>query len=232
MTLFSICVPTYEMSGYGPEMLKGFFENLKSQTVQDFEIVISDQSENLETYKICEEYSNIHTIKYIKNFYANGRSAHNLNTCIDSSVGKIIKVMFEDDYFLDVNALKKISEKYNHGFKWVMNSFTHTKDDKNFFNPMIPKLNDNLLDGVNTMGNPSNLSFLRSHKQYFDEDLLYIVDCEFYYRMNLLYGNFGLVDDILVAIRYHENSATFNPEFVSKKDVEINYCANKYLQLL
>ena len=50
--------------------------------------------------------------------------------------------------------------------------------------------------------------------------------------MNLLYGNFGLVDDILVAIRYHENSATFNPEFMSKKDVEINYCANKYLQLL
>lgn len=220
------------MSGHGPNMLKGLFDNLKSQTIQDFEIVIADQSEDLETYKVCEEYSNIHTIKYIKNFYANGRSAHNLNVCMDSSIGKIIKVMFEDDYFLDDNALKKIFEKHNQGFKWVMNSFTHTKDDKNFFNPIIPKLNDKLLDGVNTMGNPSCLSFLRSHKQYFDEDLLYIVDCEFYYRMNLLYGNFGLVDDILVALRHHENSATFNPEFISKKNGEINYCANKYLQLL
>ena len=99
------------MYGYGPKMLKGLFDNLKSQTIQDFEIIISDQSKDLETYKVCEEYSNVHTIKYIKNFYANGRSAHNLNTCIDSSVGKIIKVMFEDDYFLDDDALKKISEK-------------------------------------------------------------------------------------------------------------------------
>ena len=168
----------------------------------------------------------------MKNFYANGRSAHNLNTCLDSSTGKIIKVMFEDDYFLDNDSLKKIAEKYDEGHKWVMNSFTHTQDDKNFFNYITPTLNDHLLDGVNTMGNPSNLSFLRSHKQYFDEDLLYLVDCEYYYRMNLLYGSPGVVDDTLVAIRYHESSATMNPEFISKKDVEINYCANKYYDIL
>jgi glycosyltransferase involved in cell wall biosynthesis len=232
MNLFSICIPTYEMSGYGPKMLRGLFDNLKSQTVQDFEIIISDQSEDLETYKVCEEYSDVHTIKYIKNFYANGRSAHNLNICLDSSTGKIIKVIFEDDYFLDCDALKKIANKYNEGYKWVMNSFTHTQDDENFFNYMTPSLNDHLLDGVNTMGNPSNLSFLRSHKQYFDEDLLYLVDCEFYYRMNLLYGCPGIVNDTLVAIRYHESSATMNPEFISKKDVEINYCANKYYDIL
>jgi len=232
MTLFSICIPTYEMSGYGPKMLKGLFDNLTQQTIQDFEIIVSDQSEDLKTYEVCKEYSDVHTIKYIKNFYANGRSAHNLNTCLNSSVGKIIKVMFEDDYFLDNESLKKIADKYKEGCKWVMNSFTHTKDDKNFFNYMTPRLNDKLLEGCNTMGNPSNLSFLRSHKQYFDEDLLYLVDCEFYYRMNLLYGFPGVVNDTLVAIRYHENSATLNPDFISKKGIESNYCANKYMQIL
>ena len=70
MTLFSICVPTYEMSGYGHEMLKELFENLKLQTVQDFEIVVSDQSQDDKTLRVCEEYSDIFTIKYIKNFFS------------------------------------------------------------------------------------------------------------------------------------------------------------------
>lgn len=232
MSLFSICIPTYEMGGYGHEMLEKLFENLKKQTIQDFEIVISDQSEDLKTFDVCKKYSNTFYIKYIKNFYGIGKSAHNLNTCLDSSTGKIIKVFFQDDYFLDNYALEKIYKKFeNENCKWVMNSFTHTSDDINYFNTMIPQLNDRLLEGINTMGNPSNLSFLRSHKQYFDEDILYLVDCEFYYRMNLLYGSPGIVEDTLVAIRYHQSSATTNPEFISKKDTEINYCANKYLQM-
>lgn len=232
MSLFSICIPTYEMGGYGDEMLQELLENLKQQTIQDFEIVISDQSQDLKVFDICEKYSSIFNIKYVKNFYGIGRSAHNLNTCLDFATGKIIKVMFMDDYFLDINALKKISDKFKtDNCKWVMNAFTHTEDDKNYFNILIPQLNNRLLEGVNTMGNPSNLSFLRSHKQYFDEDILYLVDCEFYYRMNLLYGPPAIIDDVLVAIRYHQSSAILNPEFISKKDVEINYCANKYLQL-
>lgn len=220
------------MGGYGYEMLEKLLQNLKSQTIQDFEVIVSDQSKDLKIYEVCKKYSSTFYIKYIKNFYRIGVSAHNLNTCLDSASGKIIKVIFQDDYFLDNEALEKIKNKFeNENCKWVMNSFTHTSDDVNYFNTLIPQMNERLLEGVNTMGNPSNLSFLRSHKQYFDEDILYLVDCEFYYRMNLLYGPPGIIEDTLVAIRYHQNSATTNPEFISKKDVEINYCANKYLQL-
>ena len=232
MTLFSICIPTYEMGGYGHEMLEKLFKNLKTQTLQDFEIVISDQSKDLKIFEVCEKYSNNFYIKYVKNFYGIGKSAHNLNTCLDFSIGKIIKVLFQDDYFLDIDALYKIKKKFEtENCKWVMNSFTHTNDDINYFNTMIPKLNDKLLEGCNTMGNPSNLSFLRSHKQYFDEDIVYLVDCELYYRMNLLYGEPGTIEDVLVAIRYHETSATNNPKFISKKGSEVNYCFNKYMQL-
>lgn len=232
MSLFSICIPTYEMGGYGYIMLEKLFENLKLQTIQDFEIVISDQSKDLKIYEVCRNYSKKIYIKYIKNFYGLGKSAHNLNTCIDSSTGKIIKILFQDDYFLDNQALEKIYKTFQtKNCKWVMNSFTHTNDDITYFNTMIPQLNDKILEGINTMGNPSNLSFLRSHKQYFDEDILYLVDCEFYYRMNLLYGPPNIIEDTLVAIRYHETSSTTNPEFICKKDSEINYCANKYLQL-
>lgn len=232
MKLFSICIPTYEMGGYGFEMLDKLFQNLKLQTFQDFEIIISDQSKDSKILNVCEKYSKNFYIKYIKNFYEIGKSAHNLNTCIDSSTAKIIKILFQDDYFLDNRSLEKIKNKFdNENCKWVMNSFVHTYDDLNYFNPMTPKMNNKLLEGVNTMGNPSNLSFLRSHKQYFDEDIVYLVDCEYYYRMNLLYGPPAIIEDTLVAIRYHSNSATTNPEFVSKKDIEVNYCVNKYLQI-
>jgi glycosyltransferase involved in cell wall biosynthesis len=232
MTLFSICIPTYEMGGYGYKMLDGLFQKLKNQTIQDFEIVVSDQSKDLKIFEVCEDYSNILQIKYIKNFYGIGKSSHNLNTCINSSTGKIIKIMFQDDYFLCNDALEKINKKFEtENCKWVMNAFTHTNDGINYFNTLIPHLNDKLLEGYNTMGNPSNLSFLRSHKQYFDEDIVYLVDCEMYHRMNFLYGKPGIIEDVLVAIRYHETSATNNPEFISKKDSEVNYCLNKYFQL-
>jgi glycosyltransferase involved in cell wall biosynthesis len=113
MSLFSICIPTYEMGEYGNEMLEKLFENLKQQTVQDFELVISDQSQDLKVFNVCKKYSSVFTIKYVKNFYGIGKSAHNLNTCLDFAVGKIIKVMFMDDYFLDSDALKKISNNGN-----------------------------------------------------------------------------------------------------------------------
>ena len=95
--------------------------------------------------------------------------------------------------------MKKIADKFEKtDCKWIMNAFTHTQEPGVYFNPMIPRMNDKLLDGVNTMGNPSCLSFLRSHKQYFDEDIVYIVDCELYYRLHLLYGDPGIIEDQLV----------------------------------
>lgn len=221
------------MGGYGYEMFEYLLNNLKNQTLQDFEIIVSDQSFDNKILDVAEKYKNIFDIKYIKNFYKKGISANNLNTCIDSSTGKIIKVLFQDDYFVDDNSLKKIYEKFNDTqCKWLMSGFIHTSDTINYFNTMMPEYNNMVLDGINSMGNPSNLSFLNSHKQYFDEDIIYLVDCEFYYRMNLLYGPPCILNEVLVAIRIHEVSATNDPKFTSKKDAEVNYCHNKYYDII
>ena len=51
----SICIPTYEMGGYGVEYLNHSLNILSKQTYQDFEIVISDQSENNDIKDLCKK---------------------------------------------------------------------------------------------------------------------------------------------------------------------------------
>ena len=42
----SVCIPTYEMRGFGAAFLKQCLDILKKQTFKDFDVVISDYSNN------------------------------------------------------------------------------------------------------------------------------------------------------------------------------------------
>ena len=46
MPEFSIAIPTYEMKGMGAQYLQELFESINKQNVRDFEVCISDHSQN------------------------------------------------------------------------------------------------------------------------------------------------------------------------------------------
>ena len=79
MKKFSICVPTYEMGGYGHVFLNELLTELKYQTIQDFEIVITDQSLDTDVIKVCDQHSDKLDIKYIRNYYNKDKAAANIN---------------------------------------------------------------------------------------------------------------------------------------------------------
>jgi glycosyltransferase involved in cell wall biosynthesis len=63
---FSIAIPTHDRGYNGPKWMKELLESIKSQTFQDFEVVVSDQSKNDKILNICKEYSDDFGYKYFK----------------------------------------------------------------------------------------------------------------------------------------------------------------------
>jgi len=233
MKKISICIATYEMGGYGHTFLDQLLTELKIQTFQDFEVVISDQSNDTKILEVCQKHSNLLDIKYFKYFYNRGKAACNINQAMKYASGEIIKILYQDDFFVTPEALGKIFEKYQQGAKWVINGFTHSDNQKkNFFNTRIPFYQDAVIIGENSIGNPSNFSILASERMYMDESILYVVDCEFYYRVKQKLGLPVIVEDILVCARHHPVSAVDNPSFYSLKDTEVAYCLQKHNLIL
>lgn len=228
MKRFSICIATYEMGGYGFTFLDQLLTELKMQSMQDFEIVISDQSTDNKVLEVCQKHSTLLDIKYFKYFYNRGKAAANINRAMEYASGEIIKILYQDDFFVDIDALSKIDNEFRNGAKWVVNGFTHSEDKKTFFNTRIPFYQDAVIIGENSIGNPSNFAILSSERLYMDESILYVVDCEFYYRAKQKLGLPTIVRDILVCARHHPVSAVDNPSFYQLKDPEVEYCLKKH----
>ena len=55
MKLVSVCIPTYEMGGYGNIFLKHSLDILAKQTFKDFDVVISGHSKADLIKNVCDE---------------------------------------------------------------------------------------------------------------------------------------------------------------------------------
>ena len=200
MSEISICIPTYEFKGDGVKYLSELFDTLRVQTFQDFNIVISDHSVDDEIHDFCKKSSEEFEIIYIRNQYGRGNLGPNTNVASEHGTGRILKVVYQDDLFVNKEALQKLKDVYDTGCKWAFNSFCHTKDDGTItFRDVVPRWCDKMLEGRNLLGNPSGLSLLNSCKMYMSEDLNLLVDTDLYHRMRMKHGLPYIIKDVLTA---------------------------------
>lgn len=231
MKKLSIAIPTWECNGKGAEFLDDLFRTIEIQHFKDFEVIVSDHSKNDELIDKVQEYNSKFEIRYFKNENNRGNSPANLNYAIENCSGEIIKIMFQDDFFYDDEALEKIYYALSDsGRMWLLNSTNHTQDNGNsFFWELHPEFNDNLLKGTNTISSPSAVAFKKEVDLCFDESLVYFMDLDYYYGMREKYGDPVYYKDILVSNRIHENSISSSiknkEEMMSK---ESQYCLQKY----
>lgn len=227
----SIAIPTWECHGKGDEFLDDLLRTIKIQTFTNFEVVISDHSESDLIYNKIQEFEDDFKIVYLKNKNNRGNSPANLNHAIKHCQNEIIKIMFQDDFFYDDEALEKIDYALKHSDKeWLLNGTNHTHDHgHSFYWDFYPSFNDNLLKGVNTISSPSVVSFKREINIQFDESLIYLMDVDFYYAMREKYGEPIYYNDILVSNRFpHENSISSH---INRDELllrESDYCLQKH----
>lgn len=130
-----------------------------------------------------------------------GKMAENTNKAIMGCKGELIKVLYMDDYFADNNALKRIVDafKANPKSSWLIAGSDN--------NPH-PYRTEDIVYGNNKLGSPSALTMKNDHPLTFDEDLIWLLDCDYYKRLYMKYGEPIILDEVNVIMGIHEGQAT------------------------
>jgi len=229
MSYLSICIPAYEMKSNGSIFLEHSLKILTNQTFKDFEIVVSDHSYNDEIQKTCESFKSVLNIKYLKNLNNVGSSSANINNCILNSNGELIKVLFQDDFLYDNNSLFNTVNNFDlKKDKWLVSRCEHSNDGFTFYRDFKPIYNEDIHLGINTISSPSVLTILNKNPFLFDENLIWLMDCEYYKRCFEKFGEPKILDIITVVNRTgsHQVSNTLvNANLMNK---ELNYVKNKF----
>lgn len=208
-TSISICIPTYEMGGKGPEFLIQSFNILLTQTFKDFDIIISDNAEDGSIKKICDEYKNKLNIKYFKHTGAKEMCA-NINNAMRNAKGSIIKILFMDDFLYNNESLKTIVDNFDlQNDAWLATACVHTKNGKDFYKVHYPTYHNYIQYGRNTIGTPSTIAIKNENLIFFDSKFkLTLQDCDYYKRLENKFGKPKIISDITVVVRIHANSVT------------------------
>jgi len=194
---------------------------LWDQSLQNFEIVVTDNSDDDEIKRICEYY------KTGINYFRNPRKgmAQNTNEAIKRARGELIKILYMDDFLCETEALEIIDRRF-YG-NWLASGCAHTSDGKYLLKPHIPHYSHDIYTGHNSIGSPSVITIKNDMPLLFDEEMTWLLDCDYYKRMYTKYGAPIIVKDILIGIGIHGGQAT-NLMGDEIKSREHNYIKNKY----
>lgn len=196
----TVAIPTYNMVN-AKNLLIRCLDSLWNQSFQDFEIVVSDNSDDSELYDVCNYYKI--GIKY----YLNPKKgmAPNTNEAIRQSNGDLIKVLYMDDYLAHKDSLWKIISHFEG--EWLVSGCLHD-DGLEIFKPHTPEYSEDIHTGHNTIGSPSVLTIKNGDPLFFDENLSWLLDCDYYRRMHDKYGEPVILKDKNVILGLHPAQMT------------------------
>lgn len=228
----SICIPSYEANGRGVEFIDKNIQSILSQTYKNMEIVISDHSKNDDIENYIKGLG-LDNIVYLRNTENIGFPAHNTNNAIKNSSGDYIKLMNLDDFIVGEDTLQLMVNLLLNEGKWVISGCIHYDyGNGSWTNPIIPRIEGDgrhLIRGINFVGCPS--VGLIPRDEYFDTEVLYMIDCELWYRMFIKYGYPGVLKDYRISVGIGDHTLTsqwaLKQSDLLYKDIE--YCNKKFL---
>lgn len=128
-----------------------------------------------------------------------GNAAENINKGIKKAKGEIIKILCMDDYFTHKNSLKDIVDNWKG--KWMITGCSN--------NP-YPYYTGDVHQGNNKLGGLSVIAIHNQNPLLFDEELQWLLDCDYYKRMYDLYGLPTILNGVNVTIEEGDHQATNN----------------------
>ena len=153
-----------------------------------------------------------------------GRMAENTNAAIKKAKGEIIKILYLDDYLAHSNSLQVIVDNFKGG--WLATGCLH--DDRiSIGSPHFPEWSEDVIKGNNTIGSPSVIAVENNDPLLFDENMSWLLDCDYYKRLYERYGEPTLVNDLNVIIGIGDHQITkLMPD--TEKLAEYYYMNYKY----
>ena len=199
----TVAIPTYN----NLKDLKKALDSVFMQDYDDYEIVISDNSTNYETEQYIQELNN-EKIRYFHNIPSISPSA-NWNNMIEKSQGEYVKILFDDDWFLTKDALRKCVEMMDNnpdadfgyckqiGFKRGTNKIVHRRAQK-----YVKRLKKDPMELFlsNRISAPSVIIIKQKCSIRFDKNLIWGNDTDYYIKLILSNNNFAFLNEELIAL--------------------------------
>jgi len=204
----SIAIPCYNMYGKGAEFLRFNLNRVKEQTYTNLEVIISDHSTDDLVLDVVKSWESELNIKYVRNDYKRGSSSANINIGINHCTGDIIKILFQDDFLFSKDSLQKTVDAFDLERPWLVTTCCHTNNGDHFYRTHHPRWNENIHKGVNTISSPSVLTINGNEKLRFDEELIWLMDVDYYKKLYLKYGQPTILKELTVVNRMWSNQVS------------------------
>jgi hypothetical protein len=230
---FSIAIPVWGIQGKGIDYLETNLSWLAHQRFEDFEVVISDHSEDDFIKDYVELWTSVLDITYVKYDKGRGIISPNLNNAIRHCKGQYIKILFQDDFLFDEYSLEKTADYIKQkDIDWLVTGCAHTRNMIDMYDVMMPKYHNRIFEGINTISCPSVLTIKNTEdKLYFDEELKWLMDVDYYKRCYDKFGLPDIINDVTIINRDSEIRATTMID-ESQKVYETNLLKSKYTHKL
>jgi len=186
----SICIPCYEQVEY----LKMCMDSILTQTYDNFEVIISDDSKTDIVSNYINELMPVFSGKlyYHKNIPAKG-TPDNWNHAMNFATGDLVHLLHHDDYYTSPDSLSNMvvsAQTFAETDVFVGEVVSHNVSDETLTklevsDTYLQELHSNpeRIFYANLIGPPSIIFFRKSALTYFDINMKWLVDMEYYYRL-------------------------------------------------
>jgi len=226
----SVCIPAYKH----PEYLKRLLDSLARQTFKDFEVIITDDSPDDSVLELSKLYLQSFPVSYYKNVTALGTPA-NWNEGIRKAKGAWIKLIHDDDWLASTNSLQDYVEaiQSNIAVDFFFSAFRNVdiKSGENVLNAAREKIvrpasarmrqlasNPVTLLSKNIIGPPSVVIHKNNREFFYDTQLKWLVDIDFYIRYLKLH-KVVFIDKPLVNIGINPLQVTKSSSLVPEVEI-------------
>lgn len=199
----SIVIPTYNSL----DSLRRTLDSVLIQNFQDYEIIITDDSKNDKIKDFVEQF-NFPRIKYNKNKPSLG-SPENWNEGIRRTSGEYIKIIHHDDWLADKDTLEKFvklmdeNPQCDFGYSKSVDVKIKTgKIKKRKAQKYVSEIQKDcfMLFLSNRIGAPSVTIFRNNKNIFFDKNLKWLVDIDFYINALSKNPKIAFIDENLIKI--------------------------------
>ena len=225
-----VCVPVHDPDGTQGKYIEFLLLTVSQQTKPPTKVFLTANHAIRNFKKLREEYSKAFKLCFVLNS-AEGIS-ENLNHAVSLGESEIIKIMFQDDFLLDPFLFQELSQAFaDEGVVWsCAPSKNYSQEEMRFTKNLVPSLKKSLLQGINTIGSPSVLSFRKDSWSPADENLKWMLDCDLYFSFGMKFGHPHVTKKHSVASRIHKNQSTNWASIYH--DRELEYLKEKYRSLI
>lgn len=181
----SVVIPCYEMYGKGAEYVACSLHSIFLQTWKHVEVVVADNAQDDSITQVVDRWRHLLRIVHIRP--DTRRSTDTLNAGIRAATGDVVRILFQDDLLFGPDSLGQMMQEFHRGARWCVGRHMHLIDGR-LVRPFTSFASTALAYGINTIGPPSVLSFVNALPLLFNEDLVWLMDCEYYLRLLKRYG--------------------------------------------